>query len=737
LLYKHQCIRTQKKQKVFLWFSVPHDRLFLDALERDLKRERAGQDITTEVAGEPAQSFAYDPSKSIVDQFTTTSSSTSTSDEADTNLLGRFTSTEGPEGYKQRRPNRVKARQHSSHDDDDGASPDNSSPEYEDPVPQQQEYAYSHPHMGYGYSAYDQDLNASDMFVRQASGQFARQLKEQRADAARRKEEERERKEHDELVKKQERARTAAEEQAKEIRERLKKEKGPASQEGELVDVEDELSVGSRGSLGEGGFGYSFATTSGTSSPYQSTIDLGASSQSGSFGSMPVPGQQTNATASSSSATAPGVSTQPAEQNKLFPCPLFSCGRAFKRAEHLRRHLRTHTAERPFVCTSCEKRFARSDNLAQHMRTHTRAAVTAGPSPGGETTEVEYATGWGNNWEEMDDGMSESSSGGISGAGLAEDQHQQQLSAGQWSQSGFDNSVPAHGSLPHPLLNSHGRSGSFSSDGSGPGPTHAHVVAPMDPLSAPSTSLAFDQTALTPPSGLGDRRLRSLTPSYPSSHHGQSSHVYDMSSNGQAIRRPRTAAVRERASIHGSSAFSPYALAALTHARSAQNSPSHNTIGLPGSNSNSNSSDAFMSAPNSAPVASGMVGMDFAPEYAPSLDQGYDLASYTTPPLQHPHPHQYPHHATYPPASMYGSYPQQQYQQQQYQQQQQQPRSVMSYPSSLADYASTNLNFQNDAQPAFGMPAYAAEPETMAFDASGSYNPTYGAHGYFNFSAPV
>ncbi|KAJ1558281.1 homeodomain transcription factor ste12 [Nowakowskiella sp. JEL0078] len=47
LLYKFNCIRTQKKQKVFNWFSVPHDRLFLDALERDLKRESSGVDATS------------------------------------------------------------------------------------------------------------------------------------------------------------------------------------------------------------------------------------------------------------------------------------------------------------------------------------------------------------------------------------------------------------------------------------------------------------------------------------------------------------------------------------------------------------------------------------------------------------------------------------------------------------------------------------------------------------------
>ncbi|KAJ6486695.1 hypothetical protein C8R45DRAFT_995563 [Mycena sanguinolenta] len=69
LLYKYQCIRTQKKQKVFYWFSVPHDRLFLDALERDLKREKLGLKPTTEITGEPALSFTYDDKKSLYEQF--------------------------------------------------------------------------------------------------------------------------------------------------------------------------------------------------------------------------------------------------------------------------------------------------------------------------------------------------------------------------------------------------------------------------------------------------------------------------------------------------------------------------------------------------------------------------------------------------------------------------------------------------------------------------------------------
>lgn len=63
----------------------------------------------------------------------------------------------------------------------------------------------------------------------------------------------------------------------------------------------------------------------------------------------------------------------PIQRTKAFVCPLFSCGRMFKRMEHLKRHLRTHTLERPYQCQRCKKRFSRSDNLTQHLRTHARA----------------------------------------------------------------------------------------------------------------------------------------------------------------------------------------------------------------------------------------------------------------------------------------------------------------------------------------------------------------------------
>lgn len=69
MLYKNNCIRTQKKQKVFYWFSVPHDRLFLDALERDLKREKMGMEPTTQAVAEPAASLSLDSTQELFDQL--------------------------------------------------------------------------------------------------------------------------------------------------------------------------------------------------------------------------------------------------------------------------------------------------------------------------------------------------------------------------------------------------------------------------------------------------------------------------------------------------------------------------------------------------------------------------------------------------------------------------------------------------------------------------------------------
>ncbi|KAI0594271.1 hypothetical protein F4775DRAFT_596441 [Biscogniauxia sp. FL1348] len=43
------------------------------------------------------------------------------------------------------------------------------------------------------------------------------------------------------------------------------------------------------------------------------------------------------------------------------------CGRSFKRSEHLERHVRTHTKEKPYICR-CGAAFSRRDLLTRHQR---------------------------------------------------------------------------------------------------------------------------------------------------------------------------------------------------------------------------------------------------------------------------------------------------------------------------------------------------------------------------------
>ncbi|KAK5193436.1 hypothetical protein LTR72_006750 [Exophiala xenobiotica] len=53
------------------------------------------------------------------------------------------------------------------------------------------------------------------------------------------------------------------------------------------------------------------------------------------------------------------------------------CDRTYSKTEHLKRHQRSHTKERPYQCPVCKKYFSRSDVLRRHQKNHENLNETA------------------------------------------------------------------------------------------------------------------------------------------------------------------------------------------------------------------------------------------------------------------------------------------------------------------------------------------------------------------------
>ncbi|KAH3668114.1 hypothetical protein OGAPHI_001868 [Ogataea philodendri] len=66
----------------------------------------------------------------------------------------------------------------------------------------------------------------------------------------------------------------------------------------------------------------------------------------------------------------PKNSSTKKHKGRIFQCVGYdNCSMSFTRSEHLARHIRKHTGERPFKCEHCARRFSRLDNLRQHKQT--------------------------------------------------------------------------------------------------------------------------------------------------------------------------------------------------------------------------------------------------------------------------------------------------------------------------------------------------------------------------------
>ncbi|KAH0610020.1 uncharacterized protein H6S33_012566 [Morchella sextelata] len=458
-LYKNNCIRTQKKQKVFYWYSVPHDRLFLDALERDLKREKMGQEATTVAVSEPALSFEFDSSQSLFEQLTKAQQANSSSFSAHASyssstspVMRAMDSMPPPQiiphsmpvvpedmhpmsyAPMQMTPAPVKQEQ------DYGMAPyypeRNGLPlsrpmhqhqrtismpsyleyspapsfapsedysargiSYEPVTPPQQMLQISEPHYlandGYDTMSGHAGHSISSMILplppvsnappfsstpRAYTNNVYSVIEGSPTYKQRRR-----RSSITPGISALANATNAAAGHVRRTSEQLRRsttasgidhsdsESPPINmghmQPREIVDLSRH---GTPLSLVEDN----------SPAPHQSMMHHEESSlppmsncDQSDYG-VGSEVKRPTAIRRAKSATVMEVSPYP---QKSHSCPIPSCGRLFKRLEHLKRHVRTHTQERPYICNHCNKAFSRSDNLAQHKRTHERDG-TAGPN---------------------------------------------------------------------------------------------------------------------------------------------------------------------------------------------------------------------------------------------------------------------------------------------------------------------------------------------------------------------
>ncbi|KAI4180036.1 MAG: hypothetical protein LQ346_007075 [Caloplaca aetnensis] len=475
-MYKNNCIRTQKKQKVFYWYSVPHDRLFLDALERDLKREKMGQEATTVAVNEPALSFEFDSSQSLFEQLTKAQQANTSSFSANASsaysqstspvmravdsmpppqmvpqpmptvteeisqpmdaysqvsmpptMASNFVKREQDYGQLQYDRNGIPlTRVHQRHTSmptymEYSPAPSFVSSHYEDysnrgisfePVTPPQHSHSLGPEPAYianedtGLYTAIPDVNSAQNFNSMMHLPASNLTGNQYSSSGRNypgnnvysviegSPTYKQRRRRSSIPPGTAAAVAAATtngnahavHRPSDLRRSVSNSVGPVP-EGEETEHSSPPALPSgyanmlqqhKEMLEMSRHGTPLSTLEGSPAPHHMSM-MQAPDDYSSYQSDNMPAQTLNTSPGSQSSSRPGPIRRARSAtlmelgpypSKSHSCPIPTCGRLFKRLEHLKRHVRTHTQERPYMCPHCGKAFSRSDNLAQHRRTH-------------------------------------------------------------------------------------------------------------------------------------------------------------------------------------------------------------------------------------------------------------------------------------------------------------------------------------------------------------------------------
>ncbi|KAI8076344.1 STE like transcription factor-domain-containing protein [Halteromyces radiatus] len=408
MLYKNNCIRTKKKQKVFYWFSVPHDRLFLDALERDLKREKLGIETTSIAVAEPATSLSLDSTQELFDHLRKSLSlipSSHPDDTEDDDLNNKLASSSskslvdassikvwndqtqlgnaeapiasrdsfGLGQYEHRRTNSnlsIRSCPSSFNDDDDDDSfydkqENNRLLQHHPFRPsrsldlQMTKKIFGKLPLFDGSPTYKQRRHRAASTSHQSgttsplslSPAFARKTIVGRGTCASSpicdtKQQQQQRSSSSRLMKAAVMAGYHQQQQWEAKYDNNNKHDNDDNKKDHSITLSDDDDDDDNDDEED-----------------QTNDDNKALISTASY----------NALAKATSALASVMGDDP-RSRCTFTCPLHSCGRLFRRLEQLKRHLRTHTLHRPHFCQTCGKRFSRSDNLTQHKKIHQKQA---------------------------------------------------------------------------------------------------------------------------------------------------------------------------------------------------------------------------------------------------------------------------------------------------------------------------------------------------------------------------